>query len=121
MGFCERLTALLKEKKIDKNVFLSDCGLGRNSFSNWKKSKKGYPTAPVLKVISDYLGVSIEYLIGETDDQTQKNSPGQVTEAEGKDEAIMKIYNMLTPENKERFRNSLSDIFSEQIKEQLQG
>lgn len=41
MGFCERLTALLKEKKIDKNVFLSDCGLGRNSFSNWKKSKKG--------------------------------------------------------------------------------
>lgn len=81
MGFCERLTALLKEKKIDKNDFLSDCGLGRNSFSNWKNSKKGYPTAPVLKVISDYLGVSIEYLMGETDDRGQKNSPGQVTEA----------------------------------------
>ncbi len=75
MGFCERLTALLKEKKIDKNDFLSDCGLGRNSFSNWKNSKKGYPTAPVLKVISDYLGVSTEYLMGETDDRGQKNSP----------------------------------------------
>lgn len=75
MGFCERLTALLKEKKIDKNDFLSDCGLGRNSFSNWKNSKKGYPTAPVLKVISDYLGVSVEYLMGETDDRGQKKSP----------------------------------------------
>lgn len=92
MGFCERLTALLKEKKIDKNVFLSDCGLGRNSFSNWKKSKKGYPTAPVLKVISDYLGVSIEYLIGETDNRTQKNSPGQVTEAE-LDEELVRFWN----------------------------
>lgn len=78
MGFCERLTALLKEKKIDKNDFLSDCGLGRNSFSNWKNSKKGYPTAPVLKVISDYLGVSVEYLIGETDERGQKKSPAQM-------------------------------------------
>lgn len=121
MGFCERLTALLKEKKIDKNDFLSDCGLGRNSFSNWKNSKKGYPTAPVLKVISDYLGVSMEYLMGETDDRTQKNSPGQVTEAQEKIDAIMKIYDMLTPENKERFSDSLSEILSALIKEQLQG
>lgn len=92
MGFCERLTALLKEKEIDKNDFLSDCGLGRNSFSNWKNSKKGYPTAPVLKVISDYLGVSVEYLMGETDDRTQKNSPGQVTEAE-LDEELVRFWN----------------------------
>lgn len=92
MGFCERLTALLKEKKIDKNDFLSDCGLGRNSFSNWKNSKKGYPTAPVLKVISDYLGVSVEYLMGETDDRAQKNSPGQVTEAE-LDEELVRFWN----------------------------
>lgn len=91
MGFCERLTALLKEKKIDKNDFLSDCGLGRNSFSNWKNSKKGYPTAPVLKVISDYLGVSVEYLMGETDDRAHKKSPGQVTEAEGAKKAILDL------------------------------
>lgn len=85
MGFCDRLTALLKEKKIDKNVFLSDCGLGRNSFSNWKKSKKGYPTAPVLKVISDYLGVNVEYLIGETVDRGEAKekapTPGTSVEA----------------------------------------
>ena len=81
MGFCERLEELLKEKNIMQKDFLAACGLGKNSFSNWKNSKKGYPTAPVLKVISDYLGVSVEYLMGETDDRTQKNSPGQATEA----------------------------------------
>ena len=85
MGFCERLEELLKEKNIMQKDFLAACGLGKNSFSNWKNSKKGYPTAPVLKVISDYLGV------GETDDRTQKNSPGQVTEAEGAKKAILDL------------------------------
>lgn len=75
MGFCERLEELLKEKNIMQKDFLAACGLGKNSFSNWKNSKKGYPTAPVLKVISDYLGVSVEYLMGESDDRTQKKAP----------------------------------------------
>lgn len=91
MGFCERLEELLKEKNIMQKDFLAACGLGKNSFSNWKNSKKGYPTAPVLKVISDYLGVSVEYLMGETDDRAQKNSPGQVTEAEGAKKAILDL------------------------------
>lgn len=91
MGFCERLEELLKEKNIMQKDFLAACGLGKNSFSNWKNSKKGYPTAPVLKVISDYLGVSVEYLMGETDDRAQKNSPGQVTEAEGAKKVILDL------------------------------
>lgn len=91
MGFCERLEELLKEKNIMQKDFLAACGLGKNSFSNWKNSKKGYPTAPVLKVISDYLGVSVEYLMGETDDRAHKNSPGQVTEAEGAKKAILDL------------------------------
>lgn len=91
MGFCERLEELLKEKNIMQKDFLAACGLGKNSFSNWKNSKKGYPTAPVLKVISDYLGVSVEYLMGESDDRTQKNSPGQMTEAEGAKKAILDL------------------------------
>lgn len=91
MGFCERLEELLKEKNIMQKDFLVACGLGKNSFSNWKNSKKGYPTAPVLKVISDYLGVSVEYLMGESDDRTQKKSPGQVTEAEGAKKAILDL------------------------------
>lgn len=114
MGFCERLTALLKEKKIDKNDFLSDCGLGRNSFSNWKNSKKGYPTAPVLKVISDYLGVSTEYLMGETDERGQKNSP---IPSDGTGDEVEHYFALLTPENQAYVKS----VIAERLKEQLQG
>lgn len=91
MGFCERLEELLKEENIMQKDFLAACGLGKNSFSNWRKSKTGYPTLPVLRSISDYLGVSVEYLKGETDDRGQKNSPGQATEAEGAKKAILDL------------------------------
>lgn len=41
MGFCERLTALLKEKKIDKNVFCRTVGLDATLLATGKKVKKG--------------------------------------------------------------------------------
>ena len=92
MLFCERLASLLEEKRISKKDFLANCGLGRNSFSNWAKSQTGYPTLPVLKVISDYLGVSIEYLKGETDERGTKNSSVQMSD-EGVRKEIVDMIN----------------------------
>ena len=92
--FCERLTSLLKEKRINKKDFLANCGLGRNSFCNWAKSRTGYPTLPVLKVISDYLGVSIEYLKGETDDRGIKNGSVQTSEESARKEILDMINGM---------------------------
>lgn len=114
MGFCERLTELLKEKGINKKDFLSDCGLGRNSFSNWEKSKNGYPTLPVLKAISDYLEVSVEYLKGETNDRGQKNSP---MPSDGTGEEMERYFALLTPENQAYVKS----VIAERLKEQLQG
>ena len=102
MGVCERLEALLKEKNIMQKDFLAACGLGKNSFSNWRKSKTGYPTLPVLRSISEYLGVSVEYLKGETDDRTQKNSPGRVTEAEGAKKAILDLIDGMSEDQLEK-------------------
>ena len=114
MGFCERLEELLKEKNIMQKDFLAACGLGKNSFSNWKNSKKGYPTAPVLKVISDYLGVSVEYLMGETDDRGQKNPPVPL---EGAGDEMERYFALLNPEN----RAYVKSVIAERLKEQLQG
>lgn len=102
MGFCERLETLLKEKNIMQKDFLAACGLGKNSFSNWRKSKTGYPTLPVLRSISEYLGVSVQYLKGETDDRGQKNSPGQVTEAEGAKKAILDLIDGMSEDQLEK-------------------
>lgn len=102
MGFCERLETLLKEKNIMQKDFLAACGLGKNSFSNWRKSKTGYPTLPVLRSISEYLGVSVEYLKGETDDRTQKKSPGRVTEADGAKKAILDLIDGMSEDQLEK-------------------
>ena len=77
-------------------------GARKNSFSNWRKSKTGYPTLPVLRSISEYLGVSVEYLKGETDDRTQKNSPGRVTEAEGAKKAILDLIDGMSEDQLEK-------------------
>jgi transcriptional regulator with XRE-family HTH domain len=119
MQFVERIAALTKEKGITEKQVLLDCKLNKNLFGLWRQGRM--PSTATKRVLADYFGVSVEYLMGETDDRAQKNSPGQVTEAKEKIDAIMKIYDMLTPENKERFSDSLSEILSALIKEQLQG
>ena len=119
MQFVERVAVLAKEKGVTEKQVLLDCNLNKNLFGLWRRGSN--PNKATQKILADYFGVSVEYLMGETDDRGQKNSPGQATEAHEKIDAIMKIYDMLTPENKERFSDSLSEILSALIKEQLQG
>lgn len=127
--FYENYLRLCNERSISPSAAAIDMGLTKAANTKWAAGKT--PRDATLRKIADYFGVSVEYLMGETDDRGQKNSPGQVTEAEkqkqiastlsDKVEAIMKVYDMLTPENKERFSDSLSEILSALIKEQLQG
>lgn len=119
MQFMERVDELTKEKGLTGKQVMEQCGISKNSFVNWRNGRM--PTKTTKKTLADFFGVSVEYLMGETEDRGQKNSPGQATEAQDKIDAIMKIYDMLTPENKERFSESLSEILSALIKEQLQG
>lgn len=65
MNFIERATELRKEKGISEKQVLSDCGLGKNSFVNWKKGV--IPVASTQQVLAKYFGVSVEYLMGKTD------------------------------------------------------
>lgn len=79
MQFVERIAALTKEKGITEKQVLLDCKLNKNLFGLWRQGRT--PNTATKRVLADYFGVSVEYLMGETDDRTQKNSPGQVTEA----------------------------------------
>lgn len=89
MTFIERTTDLRKERNLTEKQVLLDCGLNKNSFGIWKQGR--LPVSATRKILADYFGVSVEYLMGETDDRTQKNSPGQVTEAEGAKKAILDL------------------------------
>lgn len=113
MIFLERLNELIKEKGITKKQFLEDCGFWKNSFDNWKKSKGGMPTLPFCRIIAEYFGVSVEYVMCETDDRSEKESPAVTGEAE----SFMKAYDLLSPDRQARLRDALADL----VKEQLQG
>lgn len=117
--FYDIFLKLCNDRKISPSAAALDMGFTKAANTKWAAGKT--PRDATLAKIAEYFNVSVEYLKGETDDRGQKKSPGQVTEAQEKIDAIMKIYDMLTPENKERFSDSLSEILSAQIKEQLQG
>lgn len=89
MQFVERIAALTKEKGITEKQVLLDCKLNKNLFGLWRQGRM--PSTATKKVLADYFGVSVEYLMCETDDRAQKNSPGQVTEAKGARKAILDL------------------------------
>lgn len=90
MQFVDRVAMLAKEKGVTEKQVLLDCNLNKNLFGLWRRGSN--PNKATQKILADYFGVSVEYLMGETDDRTQKNSPGQVTEAE-LDEELVRFWN----------------------------
>lgn len=73
MQFVDRVAALAKEKGVTEKQVLLDCGLNKNLFGLWRHGSN--PNKATQRVLSDYFGVSVAYLMGETDDRGQKNTP----------------------------------------------
>jgi len=58
---------------------LSECGLGANTMANLKTSM---PKADSLAKIADFLGCSVDYLLGRTDNYISENSQSKITKQE---------------------------------------
>lgn len=65
MTFYERLNMLCDEKGITKKQLTEDCGLNKNSPTNWKHGK--IPINSIQQLLAQYFGVSVDYLMGRTD------------------------------------------------------
>lgn len=61
MQFSQTFKKLCKEKKVTQQQALTDMGLSRSSTQKWAQS---LPTAPALKKIAEYFGVSVDDLLG---------------------------------------------------------
>lgn len=112
MQFVERVAALAKENgKTEKQVLL-DCKLNKNLFGLWRQGRS--PSTATKRVLADYFRVSVEYLMGETEDRGQKNSP---MPSDGTGEEMERYFSLLTPENQAYVKS----VIAERLKEQLQG
>lgn len=87
--FYENYLRLCNDRGITPSAAAVDMGLTKAANTKWAAGKT--PRDATLKKIADYFEVTIPYLMGETDDRGQKNSPGQVTEAEGAKKAILDL------------------------------
>ena len=61
MQFSQTFKKLCKDRKVTQQQALIDMGLSRSSTQKWAN---GTPTAPALKKISEYFGVSVDSLLG---------------------------------------------------------
>lgn len=71
MTFLDRLDALCKEKKISKRKLEREAGLSNGVTSKWKDKN---PNQDSLQKMSEYLGVSVSYLIGESEFRTEREA-----------------------------------------------
>ena len=61
----DRIKAVAKERGISLKVMLEELGLGSNAMSHMRHGKM--PAADTLARIADFLGCSVDYLLGRTD------------------------------------------------------
>lgn len=65
MEFIDRLNDLCEKKGISKRKLERDAGLGIGSTSKWSQYR---PNQSSLKKVADYFGVSVDYLLGDSDE-----------------------------------------------------
>lgn len=65
----ERIETLCKEKGVSLHIAFTESKVGKNFKSNMNYAE---PTLGKIKLLADYLGVTAEYLLGETDERIQK-------------------------------------------------
>ena len=83
----ERITALCKEKGVTGSRMCLDLGLSKSTMSDMKSGrKKGLSTTNAQK-IADYLGVTVDYLLGQKLVPVFENPGGLTTELPQKQKA----------------------------------
>lgn len=64
----ENVKRVAKEKGVPIYKIEDDCGYQRGAISKWKTSS---PTVNRLKVVADYLGVTVDYLLNAEDNKKE--------------------------------------------------
>ena len=83
MRFSERLQNLMKEKGVKWKTVSEELKIGINQKRYWE-THDNIPDGETLKKLADYFRVSIQYLMGETDDrgEVKEKAPTPVESVE---------------------------------------
>ena len=82
--FLKRTLGLISKKGITKNKLLTDLKLSKNSFVDWEQ-RGTIPNGETLTKIAEYFNVSVDYLLGRTDEPAPQKTQPVVIMAKGGD------------------------------------
>lgn len=74
MDFSHRITAIRKEMKYSQEKFGELVGMSQRSVAAWESGDR-FPSYAVLSDLADRLDVSVDYLLGRTEDKKIKEQP----------------------------------------------
>lgn len=72
MSIFERIAMLRGERGLSQNALEREVGLPRNTICKWDKS---VPSADKLKMVADYFGVTVDYLLTGEEKEPQAVDP----------------------------------------------
>ena len=76
MNPIDRIFSLIEKSGKGIYVIEKDIGLARGTLANWKLGRSKQPSAEALSKLADYFDVSVDYLLGRTDDPEPIRFPG---------------------------------------------
>lgn len=87
MEHSERILRIIEEHGFTEYRVARDIGISMSLFSQWKKNPSSNIYSSKLVLIADYLGCSVDYLLGRTEDPEthQLPKPGAPGEPEAND------------------------------------
>ncbi len=89
--FIERLLMLISEKGITRKQFSEEVQINKNQLKRWEDTGVT-PNRTTLTVIANYFEVSVEYLLGETDDRKIKGKSPVITGLKEKHMRLITAY-----------------------------
>lgn len=67
MEYSDRILRIIKDRNLTYYRIAKDTGISESLFGKWKIKPTSKITAEKLVLIADYLGCSVDFLLGRTD------------------------------------------------------
>ena len=95
--FPQRIAAIRKELKLSQEKFGELAGVSQRSVAFWEAGER-MPSHATISTLADRLGVSVDYLLGRTDEKTEtKRKQPAVQRGELLDRVITRVRDLPDP------------------------
>lgn len=114
MTTVEKITKLFDESGKSANSILKELDFSPTAFSEWKRGK-AKPTTDALKKLADYFDVSVDYLLGRTENPSHE--PAEIDENEIRFALYEGEKALLTESDEEEIKNFVRFVVDKRKKE----